>query len=218
MTDSPPCHTPGLDPGTASNADLLARLLFDPPPGPRALRAAERLLDHAGSLRALFASQAPSALKHPQTARWTRLQAAGELVRRSLAEQLGERLCLASPDAVRHFLCLWLRERPSECFAVLFLDTQNRLITAQVMFQGSISQTVVHPREVARRALELNAAALIVAHNHPSGVAEPSMADQRLTDGLRHALKTLDLPILDHLIVAGNRCFSFAESGLLRVL
>jgi DNA repair protein RadC len=217
MTDPSPVRQPGFEPGAASNAELLAQLLFEPPPGPRALRSAQRLLERAGSLRALLASQTPGGpLERSIRARLNRLPAAVELVRRSLAEHLGERPSLASPEAVRHFLCLWLRERPSECFAVLFLDTQNRLITAQVMFQGSVSQTVVHPREVARRALELNAAALIVAHNHPSGVAEPSMADRMLTDGLRSALKTLDLPVLDHLIVGGNRCFSFAESGLLR--
>jgi len=217
MTDPSPARHPGFDAGAASNAELLARLLCEPPSGPRALRAAERLLERAGSLRALFASQTTGGPhERPLTAhRWSRLPAAVELVRRSLAEQLGERPSLASPEAVRHFLCLWLRERPSECFAVLFLDTRNRLITAQVMFHGSVNQTVVHPREVARRALELNAAALIVVHNHPSGVAEPSTADRMLTDGLRSALKTLDLPVLDHLIVGGNRCFSFAESGLL---
>lgn len=205
-----------FDPATAGTSELLARLLFSHEPGPRALRAAERLLLKAGSLRGLFESQSQALDDDRHTKRSIRLQSALELVLRSLAEQLAEPTLLDSREAVRHFLCLWLRDRPAECFAVLFLDNQNRLITAQVMFQGSINQTVVHPREVARRTLELNAASLIVAHNHPSGIAEPSPADRLLTDGLRQALQTLDIPILDHLIVAGNRCYSFADSGLLR--
>ncbi len=97
----------------------------------------------------------------------------------------------------------------------MFLDAQNRLIAAEELFRGTLTQTAVYPREVARRALELNSAALILAHNHPSGVAEPSAADRLLTQALKATLSQLDVPVLDHLIVAGNRCFSFAEAGLL---
>ncbi len=143
------------------------------------------------------------------------LQAALELARRSLRDELCSRDTLASPAAVREFLALWLRDRGHEVFAGLFLDAQNRLIAAEELFRGTLTQTAVYPREVARRALELNCAALILAHNHPSGVAEPSSADRMLTQALKAALAQLDVPVLDHLIVAGNRCFSFAEAGLM---
>jgi DNA repair protein RadC len=112
-------------------------------------------------------------------------------------------------------LALWLRDRPYEVFAALFLDSQNRLIAAEELFRGTLTQTAVYPREVARRALEINAAAVILAHNHPSGVAEPSAADDALTRVLKTALGQLDMPVLDHLVVAGNRCYSFAEHGRL---
>jgi DNA repair protein RadC len=110
---------------------------------------------------------------------------------------------------------LWLRDRPIECFAGVFVDSQHRIIAARELFRGTLAQTAVYPREVARQALRLNAAAVILAHNHPSGVAEPSTADRLLTDALRNALAVLDIPVLDHLIVAGNRCVSFAERGWL---
>ena len=138
-------------------------------------------------------------------ARRAQLQAAVELARRSLREELRSRDVLASPAAVRDFLALWLRDRGHEIFAGLFLDAQNRLISAEELFRGTLTQTAVYPREVARRALELNSAALILTHNHPSGVAEPSAADRMLTQALKTTLAQLDEPVLDHLIVAGNR-------------
>jgi DNA repair protein RadC len=144
-----------------------------------------------------------------------RLRVAIELVLRSMHEDLAERCLLSSPVQVRHFLRLWLRDQARECFVGLFLDAQHRLIQAEVLFQGSLNQTAVYPREVARRALELNAAALIVAHNHPSGVTEPSAADRLLTDSLKTTLRMLDIPVLDHLIVGDRQCFSFAEAGLI---
>ena len=112
-------------------------------------------------------------------------------------------------------LVLWLRDRPAECFSVVFVDSQHRVIAARELFRGTLTQTAVYPREVARQALQLNAAAVILAHNHPSGVAEPSTADRLLTDTLRAALGQLDIAVLDHLIVAGNQCVSFAERGWL---
>ena len=127
-------------------------------------------------------------------------------------------LAMASPRKVAEFLALWLRDRPYEVFAVLFLDAQNRLMSAEELFRGTLTQTAVYPRQVARRALELNAAAVIVAHNHPSGVAEPSAADDALTGALKTALAPLEVPVLDHLIVAGNHCYSFAERGRLASL
>ena len=130
-------------------------------------------------------------------------------------EELGERTTLGSPDQVRQFLSLWLRDRAREHFVGLFLDSQHWLIAAELLFQGTISQTAVYPREIVRRALALNAAALIIAHNHPSGVTEPSSSDRALTEGLKSTLRAVDVPVLDHVIVAGNYCYSFAEAGLI---
>lgn len=201
-----------------SDADLLNLLLPGArprPPGGASTGA--RLLAHFGSLRAVAAASPDSfaAASAGGPASWVRLQAALEFSRRSLLSLLNQRNSLESPSAVRDFLALWLRDRPQECFVGLFLDSQNRLIEAEELFQGSVSQTAVYPREIARRCLELNASAIVVAHNHPSGVAEPSAADRRLTEALRAALRVLDVPVLDHLIVADSRCFSFAEAGLI---
>jgi DNA repair protein RadC len=128
-------------------------------------------------------------------------------------EKLERSPVLSRPQVVKDYLCLLLQGRGQEVFVVLFLDSQNRLIVADELFRGTLNQTAVYPREVARRALELNAAAVILAHNHPSGVAEPSHADRVLTDALRSALRHLDMPVLDHIIVAGGCSYSFAEHG-----
>jgi DNA repair protein RadC len=203
-------------PGALSDAELLAVLLRTGTAGKHAVELARELLAESGGLRGLICAES-GARGSPGIgpARRAQLQAAVELARRSLREELSSRDALASPAAVREFLALWLRDRGHEVFAGLFLDAQNRLIAAEELFRGTLTQTAVYPREVARRALELNSAALILAHNHPSGVAEPSAADRLLTQALKAALSQLDVPVLDHLIVAGNRCFSFAEAGLL---
>lgn len=197
-----------------SDAELIAVLIRNGATGAQAEQTAVHLLDsHHGSLRALAASG--FTITPPTHSTHAVLQAALEFSRRSLLETLRERPLINSPSDLHHFLALWLRERPRECFAALFLDSQNRLICAEEMFAGSVAQTVVYPREIARRALETGACSLIVAHNHPSGVSEPSAADRTLTQALRDALRLLDLPLLDHIIVADNRCFSFAEAGLI---
>jgi len=197
-----------------SDAELIAVLIRKSATGSQAEQTAVHLLDsHRGSLRALAARGFTAGL--PLHSTHAVLQAALEFTRRSLLETLRERPLINSPSDLHHFLALWLRERPRECFAALFLDSQNRLICAEEMFAGSVAQTVVYPREIARRALETGACSLIVAHNHPSGVTEPSAADRKLTQALRDALRLLDLPLLDHIIVADNRCFSFAEAGLI---
>lgn len=120
---------------------------------------------------------------------------------------------LNSPGAVRDYLALWLGDREHEIFAALFLDVKNRVIAAEELFRGTLTQASVYPREVVKRALALNAAGLILAHNHPSGVAEPSMADGWLTEQLKTALALVDVRTLDHFIVAGGRAASFAEHG-----
>lgn len=203
--------------GGLSDAELLAVLIRVGSRGRSAVDVGRDLLKRFGSLSGVLAAP----VEHQclasglGTTRWSTLQAALELARRSLREALAERDVLASPTQVREFLALWLRDRPYESFCALFLDSQNRLLAAEELFRGTLSQTAVYPREVARRTLQSNAAAVILAHNHPSGVAEPSAADRMLTDALRAALAQLDVPVLDHLIVAGNRCISFAERGLL---
>jgi DNA repair protein RadC len=197
---------------TAPDDALLLALALDGRQTPAALARARRDLRACPSLRGLLGPEPPAEVAQ---ARWLRLRAVVELMRRAELEALAEADVLSSPEAVRRFLGLWLRDRPIECFAGVFVDSQHRIIAARELFRGTLAQTAVYPREVARQALRLNAAAVILAHNHPSGVAEPSTADRLLTDALRNALAVLDIPVLDHLIVAGNRCVSFAERGWL---
>lgn len=149
------------------------------------------------------------------TAKAAQLKASFELARRALAQNLGERDVLSSPGAVRHWLQLHLATQPHEIFMALWLDSQNRLLASEELFHGSLSQTSVYPREVVKSALAHNAAAVILAHNHPSGVAEPSHADDLLTRSLKTSLAMVDVKLLDHFIVAGNTTLSFAEKGLL---
>lgn len=189
-----------------SDADLLGVLV-----GHRT--AAHLLKDARGSLAQLLHEPVPAVYAQPRAA--SKLQAARELVRRSLAEQMQQRDVLASPQAVRDYLRVALARLEHEVFMALFLDAQNRVIAAEELFRGTLTQTSVYPREVVKRALVHNAAAVILAHNHPSGVAEPSRADEFLTQTLRQSLSLVDARVLDHFIVAGNGVVSFAERGLL---
>lgn len=146
----------------------------------------------------------------------SRLMAARELLRRALAESLADAPgILASPGAVRDYLRLFLAGQEYEGFIALWLDAQNRLIAGMELFRGTTTQTSVHPREVVRAGLKLNASAVILAHNHPSGVAEPSRADELLTSDLKNALALIDIRVLDHFIVADTTVMSFAERGLI---
>lgn len=149
----------------------------------------------------------------------TRPRRGDALIRRAIA-LLDERLrepgvSLSAPTVVRDFLRLRMAELEHEVFAVLFLNTQNRLIEYQEMFRGTLTQTHVYPREVARQAMRCNASAVILAHNHPSGVAEPSRADELLTITLKETLDMVDVKVLDHIVVGGRACISFAEKGLI---
>ena len=191
-----------------SDADFLCVLV-----GPR--HAVLLLKDASGSLSQLLHEPTPVAYAQPRV--MSKLKAATELVRRSLAEAMAHRDALASPEAVRSYLRVTLAKRDHEVFMVLFMDAQNRVIESEEMFRGTLTQTSVYPREVVKRALELNAAAVILSHNHPSGVAEPSRADEALTQTLRAALALVDVRVLDHFIVAGNgnTILSMAERGLL---
>jgi len=144
-----------------------------------------------------------------------RMAAAAELVRRAMAESLREGPPLASPDAVRDYLRLSIGVRPFEVFTALFLDARHHLILAEDLFRGSVAQTSVYPREVARRCLQINASAVVLAHNHPSGAVQPSQADRELTRALVAALALVDVRVLDHLVVTRVDVYSFAEHGLL---
>jgi len=189
-----------------SNADLLAVVV-----GPK---TAHQLLKGArGSLAALMLNDLVACYE-PRPKAQAKLQAARELVRRSLGESLRERDCLSSPARVRDFLRVTLEGRDHEVFLVVFLDAQNRLIAVEEMFRGTLTQTSVYPREVVKRSLVHNAAAVILAHNHPSGVAEPSRSDELLTTSLRQALSLVDVKVLDHFIVGAAASVSMAERGL----
>lgn len=198
-----------------SNTELLALLLRSGNRGASAIDLARQLLQRHGALTALLTQSPQKMVRTPGLgpAKAATLLAVMELARRAQLEKLASKTLLGRPQAVKDYLCLLLQGRAQEVFVVLFLDSQNRLISADELFHGTLNQTAVYPREVVRRALELNAAAVILAHNHPSGVAEPSQADRVLTDALRAALRHLDMPVLDHIIVAGANSYSFAEHG-----
>jgi DNA repair protein RadC len=175
--------------------------------------AAQLIRDAGGSLSELLKEAEVSNDVRPQAV--VKLDAAKELIRRSLAESMRHRDALESIAAVRDYLRLTIGRRDYEVFMVLFLDTKHRVIAPEEMFRGTLSQASVYPREVVKRSMAHNAAAVIFAHNHPSGVAEPSAADEAITQALRNALALLDVRVLDHLVVAGNEIVSFAERGLL---
>ena len=163
---------------------------------------------YSGSLQPLFGAGLT-------TAAHTKLAAARELVSRWLDEELKGRDAMTSPRAVRDYLRLHYQGREHECFAAMFLDAQNRLIALEELFRGTLTQTSVYPREVVKTALRYNAASVILSHNHPSGVAEPSIQDQALTRTVTEALALVDVKVLDHFVVAGAALVSFAERGLM---
>jgi len=204
-------------PQVLSDAELLAVFLRTGVAGRSAVDLARDVLTQFGGLRSLlYASQKDFCeLRGLGTAKYAQLQVVVEMSRRTLAEAARERDALTSPEAVRDYLRLTLFGKTHEVFLALFLDAQNRLIASEELFRGTLTQTSVYPREVVKRALHHNAAAIIFAHNHPSGVAEPSRADELLTRTLKSALALVDLKVLDHVIVAGATAMSFAEKGLL---
>jgi DNA repair protein RadC len=202
--------------GVLSDAELLALFLRTGSAGRSAIDVGRLALTHFGGLNGLLAATADRYAEVPGLgpARYALLQAAVELAQRALREDVRRDTLLNSPDKVRQYLRLWLAHRPHEVFVALYLDAQNRLLTAEELFRGTLTQTSVYPREVVKHALKHNAAGLILAHNHPSGVAEPSRADELLTASLKQALSLVDVRVLDHLIVAGSATVSFAERGL----
>ncbi len=208
-----------LKEGTASlsDAELLAIFLRTGVTGRSAVDLARDLLIRFGSLRGLLAAPREVFCAAPGMgdAKFAQLQAALEMGRRHLAEELERGQPLLSPEYTERYLRARLRDYPYEVFAVLFLDNRHRVLAFEEMFRGTIDGASVHPREVVRRALRHNAAALILCHNHPSGVAEPSQADRGITARLREALDLIDVRVLDHLIVGDGDCCSMAQRGLL---
>jgi DNA repair protein RadC len=204
-------------PACLSDAELLAIFLRTGAPGRSAVDLARELLLGFGGLRGLLTADLASfsALPGLGPVKYAQLQAGLELARRHLEETVRRGPALGSPDAVRRFLRARLRDLPHEVFCCLHLDNRNRVIAFEELFRGTIDGASVHPREVVKRALAQNAAALILAHNHPSGVAEPSQADEVITRRLKSALALVDIRVLDHLVVGDAACVSFAERGLL---
>ncbi len=201
-----------------SDAELLALVLGTGCGGSNALDISRALLQHfEGSLRRLLSAEAGTLLRLRGLgpARYATLMSALELARRHYREALRAGPAMNAPANTRQFLTAQLRDRPYEVFCCLHLDNRHRLIHFEEVFRGTIDGASVHPREVVRQALHYNAAALIFAHNHPSGVAEASQADELITRRLRDALALVDIRVLDHLIVGDNACLSFAERGLL---
>lgn len=205
-------------PKALSDAELVAVLLRTGLPGKSVLSLARDLLDMFGGIAGLLYTSADDLLDLRALGCETRraeLVAVLELAQRAIGEQLASREVFSSPDAVKQFLQLHVARVPHEVFAVMFLDAQNRLIEMEVMFRGTLTQTSVYPREIVKRALHHEAAAVVLAHNHPSGTVQPSRADEALTGTLKQALSLIDVRVLDHVIVApGNAC-SMAEKGLI---
>ncbi len=198
-----------------SDAELLAIFLRTGITGKSAVDLARELLVEYGSLRALLAADRHRFCSSPGLgpAKYVQLQAVLEMGRRHLQESLQREDVLTSPDATRDYLRSRLRGYPYEVFACLFLDSRHRVIEYEELFRGTIDGATVHPREVIRRALAHNAAALILAHNHPSGVAEPSDADRRITRQIREALQLVDVRVLDHIVIGDGEMRSLAEMG-----
>jgi len=188
-----------MDYRACSDTELLKMLLGE--------KAAEKAL--TGGVVRMFLEERQYDEIHPK------IGAARELMRRALLQQLSSGSALTSPAAVRDYLRLSIAGKEHEIFSVIWLDAQHRVIGAEDLFRGTLSQTSVYPREVVKHALKANAAAVIFAHNHPSGVAQPSQSDELLTRNLKEALALIEVKVLDHFIVAGNQALSFAERGLL---
>ncbi|MBK0394472.1 RadC family protein [Ramlibacter algicola] len=205
-------------PAALSDTELLAILLRTGTAGRGVFALADDLLGRFGGLAGLLGT-GPQDLRVVKglggTAKRAELAAVLELARRALAQQLRAREVFTSPDTVKHYLQLHLGRQPHEVFAVMFLDSQNRLLDLEVLFRGTLTQTSVYPREIVVRALHHEAASVVLAHNHPSGTLQPSRADEALTHTVKAALALVDVRVLDHIVVAPGGAASMAELGLL---
>jgi DNA repair protein RadC len=203
-------------PAALADAELLALLLRTGTAGQGVLAMAGQVLQHCDGFAGLLRAEAAQlqGIKGLGPAKRAELLAVMEMARRALAQQMATAPVFDAPQRVKDFLQLHLGGLPHEVFAVLFLDAQHRLLRLEELFRGTLSQTSVYPREVVKRALALNAGAVVLAHNHPSGLAEPSRADELLTQSLKAALALVDVRVLDHLVVGRGQVVSMAERGL----
>src|ERR671919_336073 len=197
-----------------SDAELVAILLRTGMRNKTAVDLAGELLEKFGGMAKMLEADLRG-IKGLGPAKTAQFAAAFEILRRSLDEKLRERSALTSPGAVRDYLRFALGQREHEVFVCIWLDAQHRVMSFEEIFSGTLTQTSVYPREIVKKALARNAAAVIFAHNHPSGVAQPSQADELLTRSLKEALALVEVKVLDHFVVAGNQAISFAERGLL---
>jgi len=204
-------------PQNLSDSELLAIFLRTGISGKSAVDLARELLQRFGGLTGMFAADQRAFCQVPGRgpAKYAQLQAVLELARRALEEKMKNGNILNSPESVREYLRLSLQGKQHEVFVGIFLDAQNRIIAAEELFKGTLTQASVYPREIVKRALHHNAAAMIFAHNHPSGLAEPSQADEVLTGSLKQSLALVDVKVLDHFVVGGDSAMSFAERGMI---
>ncbi|WP_116135239.1 RadC family protein [Trinickia diaoshuihuensis] len=207
----------GAGPAALSNTELIAIFLCSGLPGHDVFDVARSLLERFGSLRAMLDATPADfhGLRGIGPAKTAVLLAVIEMARRALAEQARERPLVDSTAAVQDYVRLLIGARPHEVFVCLYLDARHRLIDTEETSRGSLTRLAVYPREIVRRALEANAASLIVAHNHPSGAVKPSASDRQLTQVLRDALALIDVRLVDHLVVGRHDIFSFAHAGWL---
>lgn len=220
ITDWPSAERPReklLQRGAAalSDAELLAIFLRTGIRGKTAVDLSRDIINHFNGLRELFAAAETEFCQIPGLgqAKYVQLQAVIELANRHLGEQLVRGDTLSNPDTTRQYLMRKIRHYPHEVFACLFLDNQHRVIQFEILFRGTINGASVHPREVVRHCLNHNAAAVIFAHNHPSGIAEPSEADRHITQQLVQALNLIDVRVLDHIIIGDGQSVAFSERG-----
>ncbi|ASA55934.1 RadC family protein [Vibrio gazogenes] len=202
-------------PHALSDAELLAIFLRTGVAGMNVLELADFLLQEFGSLRALFSAQKSVFCQHKGLgeAKFVQMQAVLEMAQRYFSETIQRGDALTNPQYTRHYLSGILRDRRREAFYVLFLDNQNRVICGEILFEGTINAASVYPREIVARALQYHAASVILAHNHPSGVAEPSQADRHITRRIIDALALVDIRVLDHFVIGDGEIVSFAERG-----
>jgi len=202
-------------PGALSDTEMIVLVLGAGLPGHDVFSVARALLDRFGSLRAMLDATYTDfdGLRGIGPAKKTQLLAIMEMARRSLVDKMRKRSLMNSPEAVENYLRLLIGGRQQEVFVSLFLDARHRLIRCEESAQGTLTRMAVYPREIVRRALNLNAASLIVAHNHPSGAVQPSASDCRLTHTLRDALALIDVQLVDHLVIGADSTYSFARAG-----
>lgn len=202
-------------PGVLSDTEMIVLVLGAGLPGHDVFDVARTLLDRFGSLRAMLDATYSDfdGLRGIGPAKKAQLIAIMEMARRSLIDRMRNRSLMNSPEAVQDYLRLRIGGSPHEVFVSLFLDARHRLIRCEESARGTLTRMAVYPREIARRALSLNAASLIVAHNHPSGAVQPSASDCRLTHTLREALALIDVQLIDHLVIGADRTYSFARAG-----